>query len=68
MEAPSFAQMDNALSSLRTSTQDKSQVPTNQFLLNFIWINIKVCNCYSLVVYGSNSFFLLNELEACILD
>jgi len=45
MEAPSFAQMDNALSSLRKSNQDNVQVPTNQFLLNFIWINIKVSVC-----------------------
>ncbi|XP_026805528.1 uncharacterized protein LOC113548708 isoform X2 [Rhopalosiphum maidis] len=42
-EAPSFAQMDDALSSLRTSNQDNVQIPTNQFLLNFIWINIKIC-------------------------
>ncbi|XP_022169134.1 tRNA (cytidine(32)-2'-O)-methyltransferase non-catalytic subunit TRM732 [Myzus persicae] len=42
-EAPSFAQMDVALSSLRISNQDNVQIPTNQFLLNFIWINIKIC-------------------------
>jgi hypothetical protein len=41
-EAPSFAQMDLALSSLCSSNQDNVQMPTNQFLLNFIWINIKV--------------------------
>lgn len=41
-EAPSFAQMDLALSSLSSSNQDNVQMPTNQFLLNFIWINIKV--------------------------
>lgn len=34
--------MDNALSSLCKSNQNNIQVPTNQFLLNFIWINIKV--------------------------
>ncbi|XP_060866552.1 uncharacterized protein LOC132942288 [Metopolophium dirhodum] len=42
-EAPSFAQMDLALSSLCSSNQDNVQMPTNQFLLNFIWINIKIC-------------------------
>lgn len=51
MEAPSFAQMDNALSSLRKSNQDNVQVPTNQFLLNFIWINIKVSVCVHALTY-----------------
>ncbi|VVC34381.1 Armadillo-type fold,Domain of unknown function DUF2428, death-receptor-like,Armadillo-like helical [Cinara cedri] len=51
-EAPSFAQMDNALSSLIESTQDNVQIPTNQFLLNFIWINIKIC-CDSACKYAA---------------
>lgn len=56
MEAPSFAQMDNALSSLRKSNQSNELVPTNQFLLNFIWINIKVSVCihmYTLYAYNN---------------
>lgn len=42
--------MDNALSSLCKSNQNDIQVPTNQFLLNFIWINIKVCICLSICI------------------
>ncbi|XP_050538318.1 uncharacterized protein LOC126903844 isoform X2 [Daktulosphaira vitifoliae] len=41
--APSFAQMDIALSSLCQTSKENVQTPTNTFLLNFLWINIKIC-------------------------
>ncbi|XP_050424427.1 uncharacterized protein LOC126835709, partial [Adelges cooleyi] len=66
--APSFAQMEIALSSLSESKQDNKQTPTNMFLLNFIWINIKICcdvaSKYAIMLADKNNY-RNNHIERC---